>query len=159
MDTSHMHTGYQGVSQKHFFKRKLGRYPHVPLWGLYKAYPKAFFVWTSLEGQTTQSKIEDFYNVDFHSAYSRPGREWCDLLDLSSEKRFWICFPLTPEGYVRYRPNFFSEKVFLRNTLVFILYKSLYKQQSNATEVPSFLICAFAINVYQPHMIYSKFIP
>ena len=42
-----------GVSQKHFFKKKLGRYPHVPLWGLYKAYPKAFFRRTSLKGHTT----------------------------------------------------------------------------------------------------------
>ena len=47
-----------------FFKKKLGRYPHVPLWGLYKAYPKAFFCRTSLEGQTTV-KNNDFYNIDF----------------------------------------------------------------------------------------------
>ena len=65
---------YQGVSQKHFFRKKLGRYPHVPLWGLYKAYPKAFFCRIILEGHTTYSKIKDFYNVDFHSAYSRPGQ-------------------------------------------------------------------------------------
>ena len=40
---------------------------------------KNFFPKTSLEGQTTWSKMEDFYNVDFHSAYSRPGQvkaEW-----------------------------------------------------------------------------------
>ena len=36
-----------------FSKIKLGQYPHVPLWGLYKAYPKAFFCRTSLKGQTT----------------------------------------------------------------------------------------------------------
>ena len=36
-----------------FFRKKLGRYPHVPLWGLYKAYPRAFFSRTSLEGHTT----------------------------------------------------------------------------------------------------------
>ena len=36
-----------------FSKKKLGLYPHVTLWGLYKAYPRAFFCRTSLEGHTT----------------------------------------------------------------------------------------------------------
>ena len=35
------------------FKKKIRGYSHVPLWGVYKPDPKAFFVWTSLEGPTT----------------------------------------------------------------------------------------------------------
>ena len=42
-----------GCFSKTLLKKKLGRYPHFPLWGLYKAYPKAFFRRTSLKGHTT----------------------------------------------------------------------------------------------------------
>ena len=59
------------------------QYQYAPLQGEYKADPKEFFSKTSLEGQTTWSKMEDFYNVDFHSAYSRPGQvkaEWKSTL-------------------------------------------------------------------------------
>ena len=60
----------KGVSQKTLFsKKKSGQHPHVPLWGQHKAYQKAFFYRTSPEGQTTQSKINNLYNVDVHSAF------------------------------------------------------------------------------------------
>ena len=42
-----------GCFSKTLKKKKLGRYLHALLWGLYKAYLKAFLVWTSLEGRTT----------------------------------------------------------------------------------------------------------
>ena len=59
----------QGVSQKHFFqKKKIGRYPHIPLWGIYKPDPKYFCPSSSLRGQTTLAKMRGFYTVDFHSA-------------------------------------------------------------------------------------------
>ena len=49
---SAMENPQKAVSQKRFFQqKKIGRYPYVPLWGLYKAYPKAFFCRTSLEGE------------------------------------------------------------------------------------------------------------
>ena len=42
------------VFQKNtFFPKKIRLPPHVPLWGIYNPDPKAFFDWTSLEGQTT----------------------------------------------------------------------------------------------------------
>ena len=62
------------VFQKNTFSKKKNKPPpHVPLWGIYNPDPKAFFVWTSLGGQTTYLKMRGFYIVDFHSALSWPG--------------------------------------------------------------------------------------
>ena len=71
---------YSRVFQKwHFVNEKNCNTSTHPSGVYINQIQKNFFPKTSLEGQTTWSKMEDFYNVDFHSAYSRLGQvkaEW-----------------------------------------------------------------------------------
>ena len=54
-------------------QNKIMQYQYAPLQGVYKPDPKEFFPKTSLEGQTTKSKMRGFYIVDFDSALTWPG--------------------------------------------------------------------------------------
>ena len=67
---------YTRVFQKwHFVKEKHCNTSTHPSGVYINQIQKNFFPKTSLEGQTTWSEMEDFYNVDFHSAFTWPGRE------------------------------------------------------------------------------------
>ena len=59
-----------GCFRKTLFSKKNKATPSRTPLGIYKPDQKAFFVWTSLGGHTTKSKMRGFYIVDFHSACS-----------------------------------------------------------------------------------------
>ena len=62
----------------HFFQSMRYFIPsRVHLRHIHKPDPKAFFLRLSLGGCTPKLKIEDFYNVDFHSALTWPGVVLC----------------------------------------------------------------------------------
>ena len=99
-------------------QKKILQYQYAPLRGVYKPDAKAFFCKTSLEGQTTWSKMEDFYNVDFHSAW--PGEvKWFDPLDLSYRKKLLDMLWIDPKGVREGTGLNLFESVFEKHTIIY----------------------------------------